>query len=252
MDERERNQAKEPKDSQKILEEILEKLKKRDRDWWDKFQISSSTFIALLLAIVTIVSAYLTYSTNRNQIDLQREEAEIKQQELLIAKLKHVEDLIPLLKKDTLVRLYFSSQVKDSIYQMLGFDFKSITSSAELRNNTKPNDSTNQQIIGIAKSIQPDSVSSRRTPGWVWLGQRINNKWSPKNFGFTKPPRLLAGSTIFAATATWKRTAKPIQNPSNLDEWKLGEIISVVKENNSVTVVEVDSLADDNWWAYVK
>jgi hypothetical protein len=104
----------------------------------------------------------------------------------------------------------------------------------------------------IANDVQPSAMASSALQliappptFWTYVGQYQNGTYLGKpNYDTNKVPR--EGEPLVARTATYKRANQP-QNAGN-DEWKLGQIIGVVKEGQQITVQAVETVEGGNVW----
>ena len=80
---------------------------------------------------------------------------------------------------------------------------------------------------------------------WVYVGQFQNGRFirSP-NFNVTQIPK--ADDELAATADTYKRDALPV--PQGQD-WRLGQIVGVVKEGQHVKVRKVEVIEGGNVWA---
>jgi hypothetical protein len=82
---------------------------------------------------------------------------------------------------------------------------------------------------------------------WVYLGQIVDEKWTPKNFGFEAIPN--SGQTIIAKKSVYKRDSAPLNLHD--DYWQLGKVMGVINPGESVHIVQVLQIEGDNFWAEV-
>lgn len=83
---------------------------------------------------------------------------------------------------------------------------------------------------------------------WVYLGQRTNKGWNSQNFEFDDISSI--GNNITATTDVYKRDNEPSREPDKT--WKLGKVIGVITEGQTVSVEKIDSVQSANYWALVK
>lgn len=114
-------------------------------------------------------------------------------------------------------------------------------------NVKKPKDSSvKQNLIDAAKLV--DTTINLGSRNWVYLGQMVNGILTFDHFGLKNLP--IIGEQITAQDAVYKRKDLPIQLKNS--DWKLGDIKGVVKGGESVKVLAVQKIEDENYWAFVE
>ena len=107
----------------------------------------------------------------------------------------------------------------------------------------------------IPQDVPPNTtiasaLSSLEVPGsfWVYLGQYQNGHYlRHPNFETQGIPNM--NDELKTWTDTYKRSALPVK--TGPDNWKLGEIVGVIKEGQRVRVHKVDKIEDENYWLQV-
>jgi len=103
----------------------------------------------------------------------------------------------------------------------------------------------NSQKIFYAQIVETQELEDSN---WVYLGQIIDGKLCNSHFNITKLPNR--GDKITAKDAVYKRNNIPFELED--ESWKLGKIVGVVTDNETVTVNNIVKIKDDNYWALVK
>ncbi|MBK8723754.1 MAG: hypothetical protein IPL95_16315 [Saprospiraceae bacterium] len=78
---------------------------------------------------------------------------------------------------------------------------------------------------------------------WVYLGQRTNKGWNSQNFEFDDISSI--GNNITATTDVYKRDNELSREPDKT--WKLGKVIGVITEGQTVSVEKIDSVQSANY-----
>ena len=79
---------------------------------------------------------------------------------------------------------------------------------------------------------------------WVYVGQFQNGRFiRPPNFNVPQIPKV--DDDLVATTDTYKRDALPVPTGQN---WRLGQIVGVVKEGQHVKIRRVQVIEDGNVW----
>jgi hypothetical protein len=102
------------------------------------------------------------------------------------------------------------------------------------------------KLVEAAKII--DTTINQNNKNWVYLGQKINNKLTNTHFKIKDIPQ--PGDAITALDAVYKRKDLPIELANG--NWKLGDIRGVVADNESVEVIKIQVIQDQNYWALVQ
>jgi hypothetical protein len=109
--------------------------------------------------------------------------------------------------------------------------------------NSKPQDGPPNTTVATALASIDEPGSS-----WVYIGQFRNAKYlRHPNFEAQGLPN--ANDDLTAWTDTYRRSALPIK--TGPDNWKLGEIVGVVKAGQKVHVRRVERIEDDNYWLQI-
>ena len=115
--------------------------------------------------------------------------------------------------------------------------------------NSVPSKTPNPQD-GAPNSTIAKALISIDEPGssWVYIGQYRNGKYL-RHPNFESPGVPNVGDELSAWTDTYRRDGLPVKmGPNN---WKLGEIVGVVKVGQKVRVKRVERIEDDNYWLQV-
>ena len=83
---------------------------------------------------------------------------------------------------------------------------------------------------------------------WIYLGQIVDRKLTNSHWKITSIPHN--GDHIVALDAVYKRKNFPIELEPG--KWQLGDIRGVVGDNESVNIIDVKEIADQNFWALVR
>jgi hypothetical protein len=107
----------------------------------------------------------------------------------------------------------------------------------------QPGDTHLKDTVAIDAAKAINSYSDERF--WVYMGQTVNDSWSPKNFIFSTLPS--PGSYVLSAGSVYKRNMLPVQLPDGT--WKLGEITGAISTGALLKIDEVQKIEGDNYWA---
>ena len=136
----------------------------------------------------------------------------------------------------------------DSNFRLKEINIGILQISNEINTSARTDTKKPQDIEVDAASIPATNyldtaLNKKGTRYWIYIGQFANGKWLTKNFSGPKAERLIA------LTDTYKRETAPLEiSPGN---WKLGKIIGLVKETETVNLVRIDTIKDNNCWAQV-
>jgi hypothetical protein len=98
---------------------------------------------------------------------------------------------------------------------------------------------------GLAPALE--AVSTAGT-FWVYLGQYQGGKFlHPPNFTLDSSPLPKEGDLITAATDVYERSAQPVKSGI---EWRLGNIVGVVRQNQMIVVRQIVTIEDGNVWLH--
>jgi hypothetical protein len=105
----------------------------------------------------------------------------------------------------------------------------------------------NIQPVQIAQAKLLDTTINSNLETWVYIGQKVNGILAT-HFNITTVPHK--DDTVQAKDAVYKRKSVPIESKNG--DWTLGEVKGVVRDGESVTILEVREIKDQNFWAKVK
>jgi hypothetical protein len=228
---------------------FLAEKKEENVNVGEKLLLYLSTIVLLFTSVTGInVSATNVFAPTKEKVDVNAQKIEAG----LPSFFQYLVSTIPMfgvtqqIHKEVVVEY---STAQDSLYAILAIEsVRNNTAVKEAlarnKNNTKllPSDTTLHFI-----PITDTSDVQRESHFWVYLGQKVNEKWKPKNFKFNETP--IVGSSVIAKTSVYKRDAAPRQLTLEGDEWQLGIINGVVKANQAIKLVEVRRITGDNYWA---
>jgi hypothetical protein len=111
-------------------------------------------------------------------------------------------------------------------------------------------ESENRILEFVSNTTNNDSLGSKNS--WVYFGQFLptKNKWSYNCFNWDSIP--IVGTDIKSECGISIRNNFPIKIPNSLNNWKMGDFIGILPQNNRVKVQEVKIIEGNNYWIRIK
>lgn len=97
-------------------------------------------------------------------------------------------------------------------------------------------------FVAKESKILSDPIINKNTRYWIYIGQKVNGKLMNGHFFINDIP--VSGQRIVAKDAVYRRESFPVLLPNG--QYQLGRSIGVVGDGESVTIIEIKVIPNDN------